>query len=201
MPRGSLALPLALAACCSTAGAHGLEAAGFAAGLAHPMGGWDHFLSMICVGIISARFGRAALFMVPGLFVLGMVAGFALGVHASSAPLGVEIAITLSVAVLGSVLLMPAWCAAAVTGLAVPLFGFGHGFAHGVEWPHQTSPVGFGMGFVLSTIALHAVGVSIGLLFNDHRLPGRSFAIAGTLMLVAASVLLASAPCAWSCSG
>jgi urease accessory protein len=37
--------------------AHGLIGNGLMAGLAHPVGGWDHLLAMVAVGIISAKIG------------------------------------------------------------------------------------------------------------------------------------------------
>jgi len=37
--------------------AHGLVGNDLMAGLAHPVGGWDHLLAMVAVGIISTKIG------------------------------------------------------------------------------------------------------------------------------------------------
>jgi urease accessory protein len=46
--------------------------------------------------------------------------------------------------------------------LFVALFGFCHGYAHGVEIPSLAEPQYYAGGFVVSTIMIHIAGVIIG---------------------------------------
>ena len=48
---------------------------GFSDGLLHPVIGLDHLIAMISVGVISAQIGGFVIWLVPGLFVLGMLIG------------------------------------------------------------------------------------------------------------------------------
>ena len=44
---------------------------GFLAGLVHPVLGYDHFLAMLSVGILSAQIGGRAIWTVPAAFCSG----------------------------------------------------------------------------------------------------------------------------------
>ena len=48
---------------------------GFYDGLSHPVLGLDHFLAMVCVGVVSSQIGGRAIWTVPSLFVLFMIVG------------------------------------------------------------------------------------------------------------------------------
>src|SRR5262249_21310528 len=48
------------------------DAHGFATGFAHPLGGLDHILAMMTVGIFAWQLGGRALWLVPAAFVLAM---------------------------------------------------------------------------------------------------------------------------------
>ena len=52
---------------------------GFYDGLSHPVLGLDHFLAMVCVGVVSSQIGGRAIWTVPSFFVLFMVIGGAVG--------------------------------------------------------------------------------------------------------------------------
>ena len=52
---------------------------GFYDGLSHPVLGADHFLAMVCVGIVSAQIGGRAIWIVPSTFVLIMIIGGIIG--------------------------------------------------------------------------------------------------------------------------
>ena len=52
---------------------------GFYDGLSHPVLGLDHFLAMVCVGVVSSQIGGRAIWTVPSLFVLFMIVGGAAG--------------------------------------------------------------------------------------------------------------------------
>src|SRR5438094_2736755 len=55
------------------------DAHGFVTGFAHPVGGLDHVLAMVTVGIFAWQLGGRALWLVPATFVLAMAAGAVLG--------------------------------------------------------------------------------------------------------------------------
>src|SRR5258708_2850176 len=63
------------------------DAHGFVAGFAHPLGGLDHILAMVTVGIFAWQLGGRALWLVPATFVLAMAAGGALGMAHVPVPL------------------------------------------------------------------------------------------------------------------
>ena len=70
----SLAI-LFLVASAGLAGAHpGHSAGGFFHGLAHPLTGFDHIAAMFAVGLLAARIGGKALWLVPGGLIINMPA-------------------------------------------------------------------------------------------------------------------------------
>ena len=146
------------------------EATGFAYGFMHPMGGVDHLLAMIAVGIVAGVLGGRALWLVPASFLSMMIAGFLVGAAGVGLPM-LETGIALSVLVIG---------AAAAWGRAVPVvaamglagvFAVFHGVAHGAEMPAIGGALDFALGFVAATALLHAAG--IGLAVAATRLAGR----------------------------
>jgi urease accessory protein len=141
-------------------GADGVS--GLAAGFSHPVGGLDHVLAMVAVGILAAQLGGRAVWLVPAAFVATMAVGGLLGVAGVAVPF-VEQGIAGSVVILGFVIAlgwrMPAAAAMAMAG-ALAVF---HGHAHGAEMPVDASGLAYGAGFALATALLHAAGVGLGL--------------------------------------
>jgi len=142
--------------------------AGFVAGLMHPVFGLDHFLAMLSVGIVSAQLGGKRILTIPALFVLSMIGGAVFGVRGYQWPLS-EAGIALSVIVLGTAIAVvkqngSGWPVMAV----VVLFGSLHGHAHGLELPRAADPVYYAAGFVMSTAAIHLLGVGIGHWFTTR---------------------------------
>src|SRR5262245_24077658 len=78
------------------------RASGFMHGFVHPLGGLDHQLAMILVGIFAYQLGGRALWLVPLTFVLVMAVGGFLGVMGVPVPF-IEVGIALSVIVLGAI--------------------------------------------------------------------------------------------------
>src|SRR6187397_3549382 len=76
------------------------DTSGFMHGFMHPLGGLDHQLAMILVGIFAYQLGGRALWLVPLTFVGIMAIGGLLGVAGISVPF-IELGIGLSVIVLG----------------------------------------------------------------------------------------------------
>jgi len=135
---------------------------GFASGFGHPIGGLDHLLAMIAVGILASQQGGKSLWLLPVSFVAMMVIGGALGIAGVAVPF-VELGIVGSVIVLGAVIAlgkhMPTGAAMALVGV-LAIF---HGHAHGTEMPVDASGFEYGLGFALATAMLHAVGLGLGL--------------------------------------
>jgi urease accessory protein len=143
------------------------QAAGWAAGLLHPVSGLDHVLAMVAVGLWGAQLGAPAIWLLPVTFPLVMALGGFLGLV--GVPLaGVEIGIAVSAILLGSMVATqsrpPLPLAAAIVGV----FAVFHGHAHGTELPAGQSGLLYSAGFVVATGCLHAAGVLIGLV---HRWP------------------------------
>jgi urease accessory protein len=157
---------------------------GFAAGFGHPIGGLDHVLAMVAVGILAAQQGGRALWLLPIAFVVMMMVGGVLGVTGVALPY-VEMGIVGSVIVLGMVIAvgrrMPVALAMVLTGA----FAVFHGHAHGTEMPLNASGLAYGAGFVLATASLHIAGIGLGLgaakLTRPRalRLGGGAIALAG----------------------
>jgi urease accessory protein len=123
---------------------------------------------------------------VPASFVLMMAVGGLLGVAQVSLPY-VELGIAASVVVLGlavaSSLPMPTVAAMALVGF----FAIFHGFAHGAEMPADASAAGYGLGFMLATALLHAVGIGIGRIGRAGttvtRAGGAALSLAGVALI------------------
>lgn len=140
----------------------------FAGGLSHPLGGADHLLAMVALGLLAARIGGRALWALPLTFVGAMLAGGLAGYAGIGFP-GVEPMILASVVILGVLVAMAASLPLAVLVPGVALFGFAHGWAHGAEGP-ASGMVPYATGFALMTMALHLVGIGAGRLVRRGAL-------------------------------
>ncbi len=169
------------------------DASGFVHGFMHPIGGLDHVLAMVTVGLFAAHLGGRALWLVPASFVTMMAAGGALGFYGVNLPF-IEVGIALSVVVLGAVVALQANLPLAAAMGLVGLFAIFHGHAHGAEMPMNVSAAGYGAGFLIATALLHATGIGIGLSLGKlaygparrvSQLAGTAIAITGLSLLVA----------------
>jgi urease accessory protein len=160
---------------------------GFMHGFAHPIGGIDHVLAMIAVGMFAAYLGGRALWLVPATFVLAMAAGGALGIAGMPVPF-VELGIAASVIVLGLAIALqwsvPTTAATALVGF----FAIFHGHAHGVEMPADASGLAYALGFMLATAILHVVGLGIAL--AGHRASRIALQAGGGAMALAGAAIL-----------
>lgn len=127
-------------------------------GFLHPIGGIDHILAMVAVGVFAYVLGGRALYLVPLAFVGMMAVGFLLGVGGVGVPF-VELGIALSSVVIGGVAAlgrpMPVVAASALVGA----FAVFHGVAHGAEMPLGASGWQYALGFVAATALLHLAGI------------------------------------------
>lgn len=162
------------------------SASGFMSGIAHPLGGLDHALAMIGVGLFAAMLGRQALWALPLSFVAMMLIGGVLGMSGIEIP-AVEIGITVSVVVLGAVVSLGwRWPIAAAMAL-VGAFATFHGYAHGAEIPAGSDATLYSLGFALASVMLHVLGIVFGLHSLRHmqafRLAGAAVATAGIFLV------------------
>jgi urease accessory protein len=145
----------------SSVSAHQIGGSGIFSGLTHPLFGLDHLLAMIAVGIISTKFDKKMIWVVPSVFVAFMVVGGIVGMLGIGLPF-VEIGIALSVLVLGVAIAVSKKLPIGWALVSVGIFAIFHGHAHGAEMPAIISPVLYILGFVVSTVSLHVLGVLAG---------------------------------------
>ncbi|MFD5424689.1 HupE/UreJ family protein [Streptomyces sp. NPDC127084] len=156
--------------------AHGF---GGGSGWLHPLTGWDHTTAMVAVGAWSAQLGkRSALWLVPAGFVAAMAVGSATGLAGIELP-GTEVAIAMSVVLLGLAIAFRLRVTTAAAAAAVAVFGLCHGSAHGLEYASQEGKVGYVLGILVTTAGLHVAGAVGALLVTDWRHGGRALRIAG----------------------
>jgi urease accessory protein len=168
---------------------------GFSYGFLHPLGGLDHLLAMIAVGLLAAHLGGRALWMVPLSFVILMAAGGAAGFAEIRLPY-VELLIAASVVVLGLLVALRANIPLAAAMLIAGFFAIFHGHAHGAELPDGGSPYPYAAGFLLATTLLHLAGIALGIgltkLFASGvgrrivQAGGGAMALAGVVLLTRA---------------
>ncbi len=113
---------------------------------------------MIAVGLWAAQQRGRAVWLMPLTFVGVMTLGGIAGVTGIVLP-GVELAILVSVAVFGVLVVRRIHFQVGPAILLVGFFAFFHGYAHGAEMPGSASMVTFGLGFILATLLLHALGL------------------------------------------
>ncbi|MGU3540771.1 HupE/UreJ family protein [Methylobacterium sp. A54F] len=169
---------------------HG-DAAGFLHGFQHPLGGLDHVLAMVAVGLLAAIRGGRALWLLPAAFLTMMTGGALLGMAGIALP-HAEAGIALSIVAFGI---------AAAMGLSLPLvgatllvaaFAVFHGYAHGAEMPEAASGLAYGAGFLAATALLHAAGIGLGLAAGGLT-RGRGAALSGGAIAAAGVAILAGA--------
>ncbi len=176
--------------------AHGAAGAGggFVAGAAHPIGGLDHILAMVAVGLLAAQMGGRALWSVPAAFVGAMLVGGLLALGGSGMPM-VEQGIVGSVLILGLVIAIGRRLPVGVAMAGVAALALFHGHAHGTEMPLAASGLAYGLGFALSTTLLHGVGIALGLGVNkavDVTTAPLALRASGIAVLVGGLFLLAA---------
>jgi urease accessory protein len=157
------ALMLAPGAALAHSGAAGHDH-GFTYGFLHPLGGLDHLLAMIAVGLLAAHLGGRALWLVPTSFVALMAVGGAIGFTEIRLPY-VELLIAASVTILGMLVATRANLPLVAAMLIAGFFAIFHGHAHGAELPGGASLYPYAAGFLLATALLHLAGIAIGIGF------------------------------------
>jgi urease accessory protein len=188
------ALALTLALVPTSAFAHsGIgDGHGFGHGFAHPLGGLDHVLAMVTVGVLGWQLGGRALLLMPAIFVAVMAAGGMLAVAGAALP-GVELGLAASVIALGALVALGAKAPLAIAMTLAGLFALFHGHAHGLEMPPTAAAASYGAGFLSATALLHGCGMALGALVGRiGGAPGRvAFRLGGTGIAIAGLALFA----------
>ncbi len=140
------------------------------AGILHPLTGLDHLLAMLAVGVVAARRGGQAMWLWPAGFVAAMLAGYGLGLALPGSPL-FEPGVLASVIILGALVAAQGRVPMALGVVLMSAFGLCHGYVHGAESP-ASAGLAFPLGFALTTAALHATGLAMGLAAR-RRVPAR----------------------------
>jgi urease accessory protein len=135
---------------------------GFQDGVMHPFTGLDHVLAMFAVGLWAVQQRGRAMWQIPLTFVSVMVLGGILGVAGANLP-GAEIVIGFSVLALGALIAFKTSLAPSLGMAVVGAFALFHGFAHGHEMPASAGALPFSLGFIVSTVTLHGLGMAAGL--------------------------------------
>lgn len=139
-------------------------ASGLSHGIMHPLGGLDHILAMVLVGLLAFQIGGRAIWLLPASFLAAMAGAGLLGMAGFAVPF-VEQGIMLSIVVLGAVVAFGFAAPVSLAAALVGLFAVFHGYAHGAEMPETASGLAYGAGFLAATAVLHAIGIGCGALF------------------------------------
>jgi len=158
-----------------------------AAGFSHPLGGPDHLLAMVGVGLWAAQLGGRSIWALPLGFMSALAVGGALGMIGPPVPL-VEPGILGSLIAIGLAVAL-AWRVHAAAGFAlVAAFALLHGYAHGSEMPGTASALSYALGFLAATGLLHMTGIATGLVARHLGKPlltrGAGAAISATGILL-----------------
>jgi urease accessory protein len=164
--------------------------ASFALGFMHPIVGWDHLLAMLAVGLWAAQQPRRVAWVMPLAFPAMMALGAYSGVQGAALP-WMEAGIAASVAALGLLIAFAVRMPIAGGAAIIALFGYVHGYAHGIEAPAGETLLGYGAGFIAATALLHLAGLLAGIWVTRPAVGGRILRAAGVLVASAGFSLLA----------
>lgn len=162
----SVCVAATLVALPNAAFAHpGHDTLGFAAGVLHPLTAADHVIAMLAVGLWAAQLGGRARLQLPAVFLGAMLLGIVLAGH--SAAWGLEALLPIAVIALAASVILRWRPALRVVSLLVACFALLHGWSHAAE----AAGASYIAGVFASTAALHALGVSLGMMI-ERRLSG-----------------------------
>lgn len=144
------------------------DTASFLQGFVHPLGGLDHILAMIAVGVMASRFEKGRRWALPLTFLGAMVIGGVLAGAALPLPFA-EAVIALSIVVFGLAIAATRKLNLGAAAAVVGAFALFHGHAHGSEIAGASIGTS-SAGFLLATAMLHALGLTIAVRINGMRI-------------------------------
>jgi urease accessory protein len=166
---------------------HTHDMVGFAAGFYHPLGGIDHMLSMLAIGLLAGYKGGRSLFLVPLLCIAALTAGTMLAGAGSVLPY-TEIGILFTLVVSGSLLAFRVKLALPFLFPLIALFSLCHGYVHGIEMPLNAQGLEYGIGLVSGSSLLLLVGMLLSSIKGREQIVaylGAAIAFVGVGLLVA----------------
>ncbi|WP_304056661.1 HupE/UreJ family protein [Nitrosomonas communis] len=140
-----------------------VDQSGWVHGFIHPLGGLDHILTMVAVGLWAAQMAGRAIWLVPFTFVTVMTLGGVVGMIGIPF-VGTELGIVISLLVFGMLIAAAIHLPLLISIMVAGMFAFCHGYAHGAEMPHNVSGLAYAAGFILATACLHACGIALTVL-------------------------------------
>lgn len=157
-------------------------------GFAHPLGGLDHLLAMLGVGLLAWRLGGRAIWAVPAAFVALMAVGGLVGFAGFELPF-FETGIALSLVAFGAAIALRQKLPTAAAAALVGFFAMFHGYAHGTELPAAAGAAGYAAGFLAASAMLHLAGIGLATFVarvrpTAVRFGGAAMAVAGVALLV-----------------
>lgn len=155
------------------------------AGLAHPLSGLDHILTIVGLGLVVLTARAEPRALVPGLFAAALVGGFLMARSQVHLPLR-EPLLALTAATLGL-----SACFLRAGGwrlVAVVAAGLWNGNAHGAEMTSGLSGFSYALGFLVSHLAL-ALGVPLVSCYANPNVWTPRQQKAGTALAVVGLVL------------
>jgi urease accessory protein len=170
---------------------NGEHTSGLLYGIQHPISGLDHILVMIAAGLIAYLIGGKAKLLLPLMFIVSMIIGSLLGISGVNLSF-IQPVILLSSFVLGSILLFLLKLPNIVNYSMIVIFAFFHGLSHGVEAPKSLNSLNYIVGFVLTTLSLHIIGLIIGYIAQNFNVKIQSimYRLAGVLILLVSTWIL-----------
>lgn len=170
-------------------GAH----SGFLQGLSHVVGGLDHLLVMVGVGLFAATLGGRARWALPATFVavMALTAVAAMSGIVGGSP--AEHLIALSVTLVGLPIALALKPSMGMALTLVAVCAAIHGQAHGAELPAATQATGYLIGLMLSTALLHAGGAFAGIALHRMSAAGLTLTRTAGAAMTAAGLVFAFA--------
>ncbi len=172
----------------ATTASHAHPVSGAGAGFLHPMGGLDHVLTMLAVGLWAGMSGRTVRIVAPAAFAVAMIGGALLAMGGIALP-GIETGIAASLVVFGLLAAAALRLGPAAGAAIVGAFALFHGAAHGAEMS-GTSALTFIVGFTAATVVLQLMGVGLGVL--AVRIRETAFVRAAGIAIAATGVAYAA---------
>lgn len=132
-------------------------------GMTHPLMGIDHLLVMLAVGLWAAMRGGKSLWLLPLAFVsaMGVGAGLSLlGITINAA----ETWVAASVIAAGVLVWRNSKMSSFLAVSLVSVFALAHGYVHALELTDTADALAYSAGFLMTTAALHGLGLAVGLL-------------------------------------
>ena len=150
-----------------------IESVGFFAGIGHPLTGYDHMIAMAAVGLWAWRQGGRAMLLLPLAFLTAMALGALVGFTAGSSQIA-EFGVGASVFVLVLMALKRRPISLHAASALAAVFALCHGYAHGAFVTDSASALPFVAGALVGTGVAHALGMTVGAIFQRRRRHARS---------------------------